>query len=870
MKSLLRALMVAAVVVFLVAPNVVLTLADNALAAPYLAVAAGRCRPGECGVPARGQPAPAYQTTLHQKRVLNRMALLLTPHGVVTGLRSVGDTWNLDALREATWVINSMLDGLPPNFFKGASPMVRGPDMLLDDFYEIARIPRVKSPQKHVMSLVHHLYRLYRASAKMGEVRNTTIRLVRDFALTTHVDPAEYPITKYGIPPLHTRLLLDATEDMVFMRVLLEHGNSSVDAYHPQPTTAQALREPLGMSSLAMVHHTNSEIFITKTLFVVADAMRKANLPTCEATMRALEAFEKISIDRAINAKISIGDFRGMFNDEYGADSDVWRRLFTEWDTDGPQQHVMKTDTHRLAEDISIAILKTLLGTSKQAVPGRTNVVDLNEIALRWPYDHRNVWHHLAILQHPRYFEVLAEAVKKQIREDEATSGKPSRLLHRLQQSMLQRERFVNRTPLMIAAVLSGSREHPMVAAMLNLSRWAGLDLHVLLNDIKDDYNNTAQAYLDGVGNFEHLDEQSAMVQMAGYTAKVNRSWQGPTTLSGTWEDDWDNGGGWERFPKRPDLDLPAGHVCGIMEVQGLPSTAEFARLVSLRKPVVFRGGMKDLHLPRSLWSLDNMKRKYGGRAVHVGLIPYLSTFASDMPGYGNTSHLEYKTTMEEYIANFRRAGDGGNYDDTTVPPYLFTSAFANENPTIYDEAVQGMEFLRNVTGLQAVTEGQFFVGEAATGAPVHWHNSAVNFLWYGRKRWVLFDPEQAFYSVKSSLTFFQNDLPDIRSKERKVFTAAEFELTPLEFVQEAGDIMLLPDYWGHGTLNLETTVGIAFEFHSMANKMFQTTSDGYVAMNIGFNGEYAKFDEFYKKHGFDVQQYLQSHAKPRLPELNA
>ncbi len=854
--------------VFLFVSNALLALAGSAPAAPYLAVAAGRCSLGECGVRARSEAAPVFRTTLQQQRVLNRIASLLTPHGVVDGLRSVGDTWNLDALREAVAAIDSILDGLPPNFFKGASQMVYGPPMLLEDFYATSHIPRLNPPQKHVMPLVHHLYRLYRASAKMREVRNTTIRLVRDYGLTTHVDAVEYPITKYGIPPLHTRMLLDATEDMVFMRILLEHGNSSLDAYHPRPN-AQSLREPLGMSCLGMVHHTNSEIFITKTLFVVADAMRKTKLPTCEDTMRALERFEKLTVDKGINAKISIGDFRGMFYTEYGADSEVWRRLFADWDTNGPQQHVMKTDTHCLAEDVSIAILQSLLGTSNQTVPGRARVVDLNEIALRWPYDHRNVWHHLAILQYPRYFNVLAEAVKKQIREDEAATGKPSRLLNRLQRSMLQRERFVKRTPLMIAAVLTGSREHPLVAAMLDLSRWAGLDLDILLNGIKDDYNNTAQAYLDGLGTFEYLDEQSALVQMAGYTAKVNRSWLGPSKLTDTWENDWDNGGGWEQFPKRPDLDLPAGHVCGIMEVQGLPSTAEFARLVSLRRPVVFRGGMKDLHVPRSLWSLENMKRKYGDREVHVGLIPYLSTFASDMPGYGNISNLEYKTTMKKYIDNFRRAGDGGNYNNTTVPPYLFTSVFANENPTIYDEAIQGMEFLRNVTGLQAVTEGQFFVGEAATGAPVHWHNSAVNFLWYGRKRWVLFDPNEAFYSVKSSLTFFQNDVPDIRAKERKVFTAADFEMTPLEFVQEAGDIMLLPDYWGHGTLNLETTVGIAFEFHSMANKMFQTTSDGYVAMNIGFNGEYAQFDEFYKKHGYDMQHYLATNAVPRAPEPN-
>merc|ERR1712224_1045390 len=102
-------------------------------------------------------------------------------------------------------------------------------------------------------------------------------------------------------------------------------------------------------------------------------------------------------------------------------------------------------------------------------------------------------------------------------------------------------------------------------------------------------------------------------------------------------------------------------------------------------------------------------------------------------------------------------------------------------------------------------------------GAPVHWHNSAVNFLYYGKKRWVVFSPEEAFYSVKSSLHFFHEDLPDIKSGARRVFKATDRQLHPMEFTQEAGDLVLLPDYWGHGTLNIETSVGIAFEFHSMA-----------------------------------------------------
>ena len=34
-----------------------------------------------------------------------------------------------------------------------------------------------------------------------------------------------------------------------------------------------------------------------------------------------------------------------------------------------------------------------------------------------------------------------------------------------------------------------------------------------------------------------------------------------------------------------------------------------------------------------------------------------------------------------------------------------------------------------------------------------------------------------------------------------------------VEFVQEAEDLVLLPNFWSHATLNLEASVGFAFEF---------------------------------------------------------
>ena len=39
-------------------------------------------------------------------------------------------------------------------------------------------------------------------------------------------------------------------------------------------------------------------------------------------------------------------------------------------------------------------------------------------------------------------------------------------------------------------------------------------------------------------------------------------------------------------------------------------------------------------------------------------------------------------------------------------------------------------------------------------------------------------------------------------------------EAAPFECVQEAGDALYVPTNWGHATINVEESIGIAHEFH--------------------------------------------------------
>ena len=88
----------------------------------------------------------------------------------------------------------------------------------------------------------------------------------------------------------------------------------------------------------------------------------------------------------------------------------------------------------------------------------------------------------------------------------------------------------------------------------------------------------------------------------------------------------------------------------------------------------------------------------------------------------------------------------------------------------------------------------QVYVGPTGAGAPFHYHENALNALLHGRKRWWLKEPSDAVYSVRHPRAW-TDDAKDACT-----------------FVQEAGDVVLVPANWAHAILNEAPVVGAAFE----------------------------------------------------------
>ena len=76
-------------------------------------------------------------------------------------------------------------------------------------------------------------------------------------------------------------------------------------------------------------------------------------------------------------------------------------------------------------------------------------------------------------------------------------------------------------------------------------------------------------------------------------------------------------------------------------------------------------------------------------------------------------------------------------------------------------------------------------------------HPRGTHLLYHGAKHWFLRPPSEAIYSKEAIGAWL----------EREYAAGSQ-----LECVQLGGDAMLLPEGWGHATLNLEASIGVTWE----------------------------------------------------------
>lgn len=242
----------------------------------------------------------------------------------------------------------------------------------------------------------------------------------------------------------------------------------------------------------------------------------------------------------------------------------------------------------------------------------------------------------------------------------------------------------------------------------------------------------------------------------------------------------------------------------------------EFARkYIVPERPVLIRNGTAAQWASlRKLLAKQTLTDAFGSLQVKVGSAPYYE------------ASVARSTTLREYAETVVACGN----EPTAVPigdtkgdenevsiEYLFLGLYPRSNPlhgSLEEQlepplvATQSLE--RRHLYYRAST--QLSVGPAGSGSPPHYHMAAVNTLVYGLKRWWLMPPRDAVYGALPVREWHAAGGPTALRAEGR---------TVLECVQRPGDVIFVPDHWGHAVLNLETSIGFASEFatargHSM------------------------------------------------------
>jgi hypothetical protein len=72
----------------------------------------------------------------------------------------------------------------------------------------------------------------------------------------------------------------------------------------------------------------------------------------------------------------------------------------------------------------------------------------------------------------------------------------------------------------------------------------------------------------------------------------------------------------------------------------------------------------------------------------------------------------------------------------------------------------------------------------------------------FGAKKWLLQPPHHMIMSNQSPLPYYEEVMPKLKARGVRFTTC----------MQTAGDVLLVPECWGHGVLNAQTSIAVATE----------------------------------------------------------
>jgi hypothetical protein len=217
---------------------------------------------------------------------------------------------------------------------------------------------------------------------------------------------------------------------------------------------------------------------------------------------------------------------------------------------------------------------------------------------------------------------------------------------------------------------------------------------------------------------------------------------------------------------------------CNIERRQNL-SVSDFLLYQMRSIPVIVERNPQDSALFQQLCEKEHLTEYYGSRQV------ILSTANS-------FSHNKLSTSLSDYLNNMMHAQDLSIDGATT---YLL---FGDNSDEDWKDLLDHYKKPKYPYPEGSLSWG---IAGSGTGVPFHHHGAVFNEVIHGLKRWFLYPPDitPEFHEDQTTLYWLLNVYPYLSNKALL-----------LECVLGPNEMLFLPSFWWHATLNVGETVNIA------------------------------------------------------------
>ena len=263
--------------------------------------------------------------------------------------------------------------------------------------------------------------------------------------------------------------------------------------------------------------------------------------------------------------------------------------------------------------------------------------------------------------------------------------------------------------------------------------------------------------------------------------------------------------GGWDVILPVSTLPNIQHDICQVDVRTNITAKEFYNEYLLPGRPLLLRGYAKKWRISKD-WTLQKLIKKYGDLEMKAQGIPYADLFGKD--AQKDSGNVQLKKFIQLMLDGKTLTDQEDNELFIFQDPKL-THGEQNKKYNRMIKNIRGSYPVRpsflfnNYTSVYPATQ-QFYVGPPGGGAPIHLHVDAWNACAYGKRQWFLFPPKRALYSKIPMRKWVRDYLPKLKTGKE-----------PLQCTQKSGDVLYVPNMWGHGTMNIEASVGVAVEFES-------------------------------------------------------